>query len=91
MRTRKERHGEIIAAQFAPDIRCYLSGDDQALTQIRRTLIDTATDAENQVIITTMRTPHRTSPDGTTGTVIATAARNLLDSIDTLTTTPPLS
>ena len=91
VRTRKERHGEIIAAQFAPDIRCYLSGDDQALTQIRRTLIDTATDAENQVIITTMCTPHRTSPDGTTGTVIATAARNLLDSIDTLTTTPPLS
>lgn len=91
VRTRKERHGEIIAAQFAPDISCYLSGDDHALTQIRRTLIDTAQEAENQVIITTMRAPHRTSPDGTTGNIIAAAARNLLDSIDTLTTTPPLS
>ena len=91
MRTRKERHGEIIAFEFAPDISHYLSGDDQALTQIRRTLIDTAQEAENQVIVTTMRAPHRTSPDGTTGTVIAAAARNLIDSIDTLTTTPPLS
>ena len=91
VRTCKERHGEIIAAQFAPDISWYLSGDDRALTQIRRALIDTAQDAENQVLITTMRAPHRTSPDGTTGTVIATAAHNLLDSIDTLTITPPLS
>ena len=91
VRTRKERHGEVIAAQFAPDISWYLSGDDHSLTQIRRALIDTAQEAENQVIITTMRAPHRTSPDGTTGTVIAAAARNLIDSIDALTITPPLS
>lgn len=91
VRTSKERHGEIIVAQFAPDISWYLSGDDRALTQIRRTLINTAQDAENQVIITTMRAPHRTSPDGTTGNIIAASARNLIDSIDTLTITPPLS
>ena len=36
-----------------------------------------------------MRAPHRTSPDGATGNVIAAAARNLIDSINTLTTTPP--
>lgn len=87
VRTRKERHGELIAFQFAPDISSYLSGDDQALSQIRRTLIDTAQEAENQVIITMMRAPHRTTPDGTTSEAIAASARNLIDSIDTLTTT----
>lgn len=91
VRTRKESHGEQIAFEFAPDISHYLSGDDQALTQIRRMLIDTAQEAENQVIVTMMRAPHRTSPDGTAGSVIAAAARNLIDSIDTLTITPPLS
>lgn len=83
----KERHGELIAAQFAPDISRYLAGDEHALTEMRRALIATVQEAESQVIIITMRAPHRTSPDGATGNVIATAARNLIDSINTLTTT----
>lgn len=87
VRTSKERHGEIIAFQFAPDIGRYLAGDDQALTQIRRTLIEAAQEAENQVLVTAMRAPHRTTPDGTTSEAIAASARNLIDAIDTLTTT----
>lgn len=86
VRTHKERHGELIAAQFAPDISRYLAGDEHVLTEMRRALIATVQEAESQVIIITMRAPHRTSPDGATGNVIATAARNLIDSINTLTT-----
>lgn len=87
VRTHKERHGEVIAEQFAPDISRYLAGDEHALTEMRRALIATVQEAESQVIIITMRAPHRTSPDGATGNVIATAARNLIDSINTLTIT----
>lgn len=89
VRTHKEHHGELIAEQFAPDIGRYLAGDEHALTEMRRALIATVQEAESQVIIITMRAPHRTSPDGATGNVIAAAARNLIDSINTLTTTPP--
>lgn len=89
VRTHKEHHGELIAEQFAPDISRYLAGDEHALTEMRRALIATVQEAESQVIIITMRAPHRTSPDGATGNVIAAAARNLIDSINALTTTPP--